>query len=464
MKYQWLMFGSGALPDVVREPLLHFGEFVEYEKWRSDPDAFSENCGSMLLINCAGESGEELAACKDFLKSMLEKNRPALLIKPTGAFKASLVQDGILSCCIQDDSFALFLEPCRDENGNLRIALSEHFGVVEEGLLERVQVVMDQTGKILTSKKDSFPVKNTAGLNFMDLDPFIQHIRHVMHELSKGNTIPFSDSAPNNPPSDVPSNLWVNTPINVYQVVKPKGSAVNSYTPPPGTVTVEFLISVGIYYDNKKYSKPVQWVYLEHSGHVHTDMQHNDRHTRGWSIGEFNVSGDNISSSEFVSNSSSPNNVSEKKSYTSSSELDVGLQAGTQGIQGDISYHIGSSETVEISDWKVVQKDPNSWQMFQATPYNGTAWSFPNGCAGYHGANSVPTISSSTLAFNTQSTWIHNPAVGNETKRVAYTYNMKNHYVWCDSYSKSSWHAWWWGFRSWPSRTILLNFSQAYPK
>lgn len=466
MDYQWLLWGSEEFPDIIREPLSHYGEFIIENQWCNNLSAYMKNKGMMLVINCSQDIESNFKSRSADIMKMLNDNHPILLLMPTKAIKNALVQSHILPCCIEDDSMALFIEPCRNANGELRIALAEQFSASGECELKRIQTVMDQGGKTLSEKSDTFTVKETGVLDSLSVDPFISRIRRTMHTLATGNSISFEDVQPNTPPSNVPSTLWINTPINVYEVTYPSGATKESFTPPTGQLTMEFLISVGIYYDNKKYGvdKPVQWVYIEHSGHIYTTMQRDDSSCRGWSIGEFTLSGDNISSSEFISNTSSPNNVSGSTTYTSQSSINVGLHAGTQGITGDIGYTIGSSETITIKDWKVVQQDTNSWDMYQNTPFAGNSEKFPDGCAGYDGVNSLPDISKSTLAFNTQTTWIHNPASANGMKNIAYSYSLKSYFTWCDSHSSTKWHAWNWWWNANRSRTLILDFSKAYPK
>lgn len=466
MNYQWLLWGKEELPDLIMEPLSHYGEFIGEHQWQNKVDSYMGNVGTMLVINCSGGLKDSISDKAADIKDMLNNDHPVLLLMPTAEIKNALVQSQVIPCCIDEDSVALFIEPCRDVNGELRISLAEQFGPAEENQLERMQVIMDQSGKILSEKSDSFEITEPVGLDFLNIDPFIGRIRKTMHTLAAGNTVSFGEVQPNTPPSGVPSTLWINTPITIYAVDKPGGKSEGSFTPPTGQTTIEFLVSVGIYYDNKKYgpSKPVQWVYLEHSGHAHTTMQRNDSDCRGWSIGEFIFSGDNISSSEFISNSSAPNNVSGTTTYTSESSLNVGLQAGTEGIAGDIGYTIGSSENITITDWKVLQLDTNSWKMYQNSPFSGDVEGFPDGCAGNDGVNELPDISKSTLKYNTQTTWIHNPASSSSVKKVSYNYSLKSFFTWCDSHSSTSWHAWNWWYKSNRTMTITLDFSKAYPK
>lgn len=466
MSYQWILCGDNTLSDIFEQPLSHFGTFITFAEWKKavgedNSEAFKN---SMMVINCMESQKNDIEQLCNKMQLFLDNNRPILLIHPTSEDKSALANHGILSSYIQEDSVALFIEPHRDAKGTLRIALAEHFGVNNSCEIQRDHVTKDQEGNILFAKQDNYHVSFEQGLNFQDVMPFIDRIRNTMHFLSTHDCMPVTYVQPNDPPSDVPGTLWINTPINLYYTKLVGGGKVESFTPPIGSITVEGLISIGIYYDNIKYSSAIQWVYLENSGHVATNMGENLSEKRGWSIGDFQIDGGNISSPTLVSNASSPNSVSGQIQYTSNCSLKAGLTAGTEGISANILYDIGSSETESLNKWGIIQVDPNSWHFQQQSPYNGASESgFPDGAADYNGVKSLPDISRSTLAFNTQSTWIHNPAGKAPAMTVNYIYKMKNYFIWCDSYSSSSWHAYSWRVSTEEFKTLVIDFSKAYP-
>ena len=292
MVYNWLLYSKTELTDLFKLPLGQQGKF----------NSVNENVvhveHDLLICDCQSYPVNEFAALIIDLKKMLNVNRPVLLINPTIAHKQELIRTSVIPACILGNSLALFIEPRRDKQGDLKIALAEHFGACSDGYVERSLTSLDAKGKTTRNKIDKFSVSKQVELTINDVLPFINRMRHGIHMLSAGKVIRATaneDEVPNTPPSNLPDQLWTNTPINIYQTINPCGSSGDSgFTPPTGNITLQALVSVGAYYDNKKYSNPVQWLYIEHSGHLTTVMKVNNIDQRVSSLGLLSIDGDNI--------------------------------------------------------------------------------------------------------------------------------------------------------------------------
>ncbi|TNJ36054.1 hypothetical protein FGF66_12290 [Chlorobaculum thiosulfatiphilum] len=461
MKLRFLNVSGAALPDLLAAPLGQHGSIVNYQS--SMVESITEF--DLLVVDCSAIPHHQFETAGQQSFSAIKANRPVLLFRPTQAHKQTLAQYGVIFTYICSDSLCLLIDPTSSADGD-PVALVEHMGAISEGMVERTLDVRNNAGQIETVRTDVFPVNKAAVPTISDLQPFISRVQQAVHRRSFGGThndvkASNDDQGPNLPPSDIPKTLWNCTPILLYWTLNPHGGTQDNFTPPQGNITLECLASVGVYYDNVNFNQPVQWLLIEHSGHLYTQINVNDKTNRGWSLAYMTIAGQNISSATMVSNQSSPNNVSDVTQYTSSSEFTVGLTAGTEGIAGNMSYSIGSSQSCSISDWKIIQKTPNSWLFDQQTPYDGTTDGFPDGAAGSDGVAALPTISTSALAFNSQTVWVHLPAT-KDSINVSYTYDVQCRFTWSES-TGTDWSAWSWRWHTWPSKGFTIAFSSAYP-
>lgn len=464
MTYNFIFYGEGTPDDILAVPFMMHGQFISMDTFRGTIEKEGyESKNNMLIVDCSVCNTTAFTALTEQIKELLAHDQPVLLYKPEAAHKLILSQMGLLKAYIGEDSLALFLEPQRDEKGRLHVVQTEHCGCLEEGLCMR-ELVRWEDGKIVsTGIQNTYKVKTPQTLSMDDLKPFVDRIKDTMHTLVRQGSITWKPRE-NTPPSDIPDTLWYNEPINVFYTLTPAGSPGESgYTPPQGKVTLEMGLGVGVYYDNKKYSTPVQMLNIITEGHLHTQMQNDNADARGWSISAFDLDGQNFSSGDIISVTSSPNNVSKSTQYTSGSEFSVGVSAGTEGIAADASYTISSSQTYSINDWDIIQKDPNSWLFKQNVPYDGTSSVFPDGAAGNDGVNNLPDISKTTLNVSANTVWRQHPASRQKRLSIPYSFHVTARYVWADDHSKTSWHAWAWRYIALISKNLIVDFSRAYP-
>ena len=455
MAFRFLIYSEGTLDDILATPLSTYGDLVESDGSQKPTDY------DLLVFDGRTVAPEALAKQGPKLQAQLEADRPFLIYRPTPAHKAGLAEAGVIHHYIEEGSFALYVEPQRDASGALRIGLAEHFGVAAEGKVERTLATLRRDATVASEKTEEFDIETEETPDVLELAPFIERIRHSVHRLSAGQSIEADTAATGLPPKDVPKELWDRTPINVYQAIHPQGAKADGYRPPQGKLTLEALVSLGIFYDDRTYNEPIQWLHLKHEGHLTAHMVADTRDHRGWSNASLNVQGEDISSASLIANQSSPNNVNRQRQYTSRSSFTVGVKADPKGLWPSLSYSIGSSETATIRDWKIAQSTPNSWLFDQQVPYDGDARGFPHGAAGEHGVSELPEISKGTLAFDTQTVWVHLPADRKE-KSVNYSYQVTSRFTWSERTGKD-WKAWNWSYWAVPSRTFKVRFGKAWP-
>lgn len=463
--YRLLVAGNGALDPLFSSALSSLGAL------HLDPSAGKPEDYDLLVLDARSLPAPGFGAHAKNARAALEKNRPVLIVRPTAAHKKALADSGALHHYADGDSLALLIEPRRDLAGALRIGLAEQRHAIATGTLR--QITIDDAGTVTADESTQLAPASAVDQTADDVAPFFQHVRDVVERLAGGETIPVDAQAdgfgqPNLPPGNIPPSLWNVTPINLYVPL--------SYTPasgsylPAGSAIWQGLITVGVYYDNTSFSKPVQWAYVEHSGSLsmpynnttHSGLIAQNDRDEGWSLGMLSILGNDISGPNLTSNQSSPNNANDTVSYTSSSSFQVGLSAGTDGLSGNATYEIGSSVTNDLTQWAVQKNGPDSWVFYQQVPYDGRDMSsFPNGAAGHRGAPvAVPSISAGDLDFCTQTVWIHSPA---DRTALLNSYHYRMNFFWyhVDSRHPIRWSATMNYWASYYDLNLYLNFGLA---
>lgn len=452
---QFLVYGQGALDALFSEQLARLGTLVK-SKGSQRPQDFG-----LVVLDCGTLKPEELSAHTADLQAALENNRPVLLVQPTTEHKQALAKARILRHYIQEPSVALLLEPRRTTANQLRLALREQFPTAT-GPSACTAALKQEDGSLQQQPAGEAPPSASASTP-ADLSRFMQRLAEDVTRLASGKVLQLdaTSTAPNNPPSYIPTTLYDVTPITLYTPFTTSGSTKEGYTPPQGSFLLEGLVTVGVYYDNTSFNTPVQWLIIDNSGLCDTTLKANDDTHLGWSLGSLVVSGQDISSSSMAYKQSSPNNINNATTYTSSSSFSVGLSAGTDGLAGNTSYTVGSSQTSTITDWSIVQNDSNSWTFAQATPYQGNMTGFPDGAVDMGGINTLPALSTTSLNFATQTVWCRTPAT-QQNMSVQYTYKVQAWFIYEDN-PGWSWHAYSWYSIPSTVKTFTLDFSAAWP-
>jgi hypothetical protein len=457
-EYQFLVYSKNGLDNITKELLAHNGKLIA---GKASPNGTPYD---LLVLDGRSATPDDMKGFSKYALEALNVNKPVLVVGATGANKKILRENGAMGTYVQEDSAALLIEPRKDAAGNLKFSHAEQFfGDNSNAKLVRCSAAVkggkvDPAGGVELALAPFVPVAK-------DYAPFIKRVRKTVETLSSGLQLDASDdSTPSNPPATIPAGLYDVTPNTMYWAWNCSGTAQDGYTPPNGSIYIEGLATVGVYYDNTSFNTPVQWLLIEHSGLYYTaGLEENNDSELGWSVGEFSINGQNISSSTMVSKQSSPNNVNNQTSFTSSSEFTVGVSAGTDGLSGNASYSIGSSQTSTISDWSIVQSDPNTWDFYQTVPYIGQAAyiqqnGFPSGArTSCNDPVPLPSISTGSLAFCSQSVYTQLPAAQN-TMSVPYTFGTNSLFLYC-----SGGYGYMWLYFPSFGQTYAVDFSDAWP-
>ncbi|MDC0714530.1 hypothetical protein POL68_39145 [Stigmatella sp. ncwal1] len=390
---RFLVYSQGKPKEMFSEQLRRQGALVASDGAKRSQDF------ELIVLDGSTLKPEELSRHTPAIQSALGHNRPVLLLEPTLDHKQVLAKARILRHYIQAPSMALLIEPRRDKANQLRIGLSEQFP--------------NTVGR----------TDCTAVSPPVDLSRFMQKVKKVVTTLASGQVLQLDESggsSPNPPPGNIPSGLYDVTPCSVYVPFSPSGSTQGSYTPPHGSLTLEGLVTVGVYYDNTSYNTPVQWLIIEHSGLCDINLVANDDTHLGWSLGSLEVGAPDLSSSTLAYKQSSPNNANNVSSYTS-----------------------------------------NSWTFSQSVPYNGSTSGFPDGAVSASGIASLPALSTTSLAYTTQTVWTALPATQQNTS-VTYTYTVGAWFIYEDN-PGWVWHAYSWHNSMNYVLPLAIDFSAAWP-
>lgn len=433
----------------------------------------------LLVIDAARSSLSQFEAQAATACALLERNCPVLILRPTRTHKRLLAQARVTRHYVDSDCVALLVEPRRDTAGALRIGLAEQYARVH-GIatwpLSAGAAPDANAGPTLDDIVVLASAPSATDPEPADLVPFLERLRCVVTRLAAGDVLPLFDATsgfaqPNQPDVSIPSNLWNTQPIAWYQPVglgMPNSSFGDGSKAANSSALLQGLTTLGVYYDNSSYSKPVQWLIIEHS--LSLSLPYNptttnglvkqDSQDQGWSIGSLQIAGSNISASNLVSNQSTPQNANNVETYTSSSNFHVGLTAGTDGLRADVGYNVGSSVTNSISQWAVQKTAPDNWTFYQQTPFDGrntTSW--PDGADGKKGAPVfVGPIAAGELDVCAQTVWLRTPA---DTATLQNYYLFQANFFWYHADHHGNLEmASWSPFLGW---NFMIDFGSAFP-
>jgi hypothetical protein len=452
-KPRFLLYG-GPLEDLFSAALEPHGTLSTADGDRSAAEY------DLLVLHSPTIPADRFGVAVAAARSALDADKPVLVLSPNVATKAALAAQGALTSYPQGSSVALLIEPRRHASGQLSVVLSEQYAPNQlGGTLTRTL-----GGENVEETVDVFPLDPPASPTIMDLEKFVARVRSaVVTGRSGGQRFSAGDGV--NPPGNIPAGLFSVTPVNLYYPVSPGGWTQQGYTCPTATLYFEGTVSIGVYYDNLSFNTPVQWLFVDHSGLYYTNgLVANDNTHIGWSIGYLQIQGEDISSPTITTKTSSPNNVNNQSQYTTGTSFTVGVSAGTDGLGVNASYTISSSVTQNISDWGILQNSPNWWVFWQQVPYDGRppGGSFPSGAAGSDGVNQgLPTISQGSLAYETQTAWMQQPAT-NQNSSVFYSYYWNAFFTYSSETGKS-WSAYCWYPNYGANQTYTIGWSAAWP-
>ncbi|HYR29759.1 MAG TPA: hypothetical protein VEU30_14920 [Thermoanaerobaculia bacterium] len=455
-----LVCSGGPLIDLFAAPLSAAGEVETFD------GSQKAETYDLLVLDAGSLSAADFESGATSAKGALDANKPVLVLSPTDQHKSVLAAAGALRHYPNGDSVALLIEPRRDADGTLRFALAEQYAPdAGVGRLTRTEGSGGR-GKNDEAEGDVFVVPGRPAPTITEVERFIERVRGSVAALQSGPIEAGTGNGPNNPPANIPASLFDVTPVNLFQPFTAGGGIKSGYTPPPGSLTFEATVYIGVYYDNISFNEPVQWLIIEHSGAFYTGpLEANDSTHIGWSIAMLRIDGQAISSHNLVNRQSAPHNVNNQTTYRNDTSFSVGVAAGTSGLDTTVTYTILSSVSSAISDWSIKQSEPNVWQFAQATPYDGAQTTglptAPTGAAGPGGVVGLPAISVGSLAFNTQTVWQHLPAT-DSSQQVSYDFETYSRFTFSDKTGKS-WHAWSWLFTYPFSKTHTINWAAAWP-
>ena len=452
---QILVHKKRPLHELFAAPLSSEGELIDLEAGH-DPGKFD-----LLVLDAYSIHPFEFAESARYAKQALDADKPVLVLRPSSSHKVVLADAGALGTYPTGESTALLIEPWRDAQGKLRLALAEQYPP-SAGRSHLVRTIARNGGNDAQNVVDEFEAVLPQLPTPDEMTRFVDRVRKSVTRLREG--APLGDLSPNLPPPVVPSGLYSVTPINLYYPQTITALPALGYQPPNGSVGLEGLVTVGIYYDNTSFSTPVQWLFIESSGSFYTlGMEEESNTAIGWSVGEIQIAGQSISSSTLVSNSSSPNNANNETSYSFEESIGVGLAAGTDGLESATSYSISTSQTVALTDWQIAQSAPNSWVFSQAVPYNGATppGNIPTGAASSNGVAQLGLISTNGVIFDAATSWVQNPA-NNTNSTVNYTYYTQAFFTYLSNPGKNAQGAYWIYPSSYP-QTLNLDWASAWP-
>ncbi|WP_157601362.1 hypothetical protein [Stigmatella aurantiaca] len=118
---RFLVYSQGTPKEMFSEQLRRQGAFVASDGAKRSQDF------ELIVLDGSTLKPEELSRYTPAIQSVLEHNRPVLLLEPTLDHKQVLAKARILRHYIQAPSLALLIEPRRDKANQLRIGLAEQF-------------------------------------------------------------------------------------------------------------------------------------------------------------------------------------------------------------------------------------------------------------------------------------------------------------------------------------------------
>jgi hypothetical protein len=375
--------------------LAQAGEIVAADG-SQDPKGFH-----MVVVDGASTRPAEMSKIVPQLSAALDSNVPVMFLEPTEEHKKSLSSK--VHGWSSGASAACFIYPIQDQHGRRFYGVHEQFAPRRPDVpLMVVESHRGPNGKRVAS--EPVEIASSAGgpppaLAAEHVAEFVGDVTKVLRELRQKGTVDVIST----PPQDCP--FWAN-PYKIYQPIAVGATGVGS-----GSQTVSGTAQVGIYYDNLTYSNPVQWTLVSNQGNYSSDIIENDSSGLGWTVGGFEINGPGLGAStqgDFSLFQSSPQSVSGQTNYSSTTSFTVGVAAGTDGLSANASYTESSNFNFALNDWEITLTGDDSWNFYQQVPYSGE-WqgpSFPSGAVSGGSPAALPSISTSSLSFATQTVWL----------------------------------------------------------
>lgn len=434
---KFLVYNKAPVEGIVFQKIQESAEMVEFLNFPGELVDFG-----MIILDGGSITGEDIAEQVSFLRKALEQNIAVMLVNGQQEHKKALSK--IVGFYNDTSSPAWFIAPVRDSRNRLFYQSNE--------LLDPIGMAGDEVQRVEISRNPDGTVTmdDLVTIQFPDDFPepelleadLVEYTAAVSDALVRLN----SDLGLRSPLADIPEEAIVYRHIyGINLTFRVRGNPGSSgRVPPEGTHKFIGSAIIGAFFDNVTFNdQPVQWISIEIDGNKSANLEKNNTAQRGWHIGGFEVKGPEPTG--LILNQSSPNNVTGKEDYTSSSQFSVGLKAGKDGVEADANYTVSNSTTRSINDWEVAQLNPNSWRFFQQNPFNATA-GFSDAARDLLEKEGVkdafPIISNSSLSVDTQTVWVAEPPVQGP-RTFSYTFRKWQSFFWVFNPGGSSQGTYW---------------------
>lgn len=446
---KFLSISDDEINNLIFDKIKKSGETTAYDG-KQDPTAYN-----MVVINA---KSSDINAHVSLIQKALDSDTAVMLLDAGKPDKKALSQ--VIGFHNERQCAAYFLAPMVDKNGKRHYKIIEQFApVMGEGDLMRQEAHLNHLGEVETTEPVTIQLSNTNApeLSHKDIAEFAQEVEADLTTLATSGALLQASSTP---PAGAP--YW-NHLYSFKQPIAPSGSPVNGNSIPTGNQLFSGNATIGIYFDNVSFSdQPVQWLLVNLSGVYAANLTANTTDEKAWLIGGLQIQGP--SPAELTFQQASPNSISGASTYTADTSFTIGLQAGSDGVSVNASYTESNSVSQSLQDWEITQSNEDGWFFFQQNPFNGTVFSdLTDGLSG-SGVVSLPSITTSSLAFNTQTVWINEPPTS-ATQSLTYTFTCWPYAEYVYDPGKS-WHGAYWGYSaglSIPSDSWNVNWGSANP-
>lgn len=451
---KFLTINKKTINNLVFDKINKSGEVITFDG-KQDPTDFN-----MVIIDAKSSTAAEIADQLTLVQNALDNGVAVMLLDAGKDHKQAI--SSITKFYNEKQGVAYFVAPMADKNGKRHYKVIEQFAPIslKEGLMRQEQSV-NFNGELETSEPVKIDMSDAPDpeLSYEHIAEFSKEVESDLRTLSSNGAL---EQTSNTPPAGAP--YWA----QLYSFKQPYqlgGGASNGHTPPAANQLLSGNATFGIYYDNVTYTnQPIQWVSIGVGGLYAANLVSNTQDEMGWMVGGLEIDGP--SPTNLTYKQGSPNSVSGQTSYTAETSFSVGLEAGKDGVTINASYTETNSETKTLNDWEITQVNEDGWKFFQQNPFNGTVYGnsgIGKGLGG-GGVAALPAISTSSLAFDTQTVWIANPPI-TTVQSLQYSFIVWPYFEWVYDPGKS-WSGASWG---WPNGYTLLtdtwnaNFSAALP-
>lgn len=449
---KFLAIHKEPIDNLVFTKLGTYGEVASFDG-SAEPTDYT-----MVVMDAKSCSPDYFTELLPVVQVALDNNVAVMLLDAGVEHKKAL--SPCLGCYNERTGVAFFIAPMADKNGKRHYKFIEQFAPVtpKEGLV-RQEVSIDFNGEQVLGEPVEVDLSDApdAVLTAEHIVEFTAEVKTDLTLLASSGVLEQEGDAP---PAGAP--YWK----HLYKYKQPYtlgGGASRGHTPPAANQLLSGNTTIGIYYDNKTFTnQPIQWVFLEVSGVYAANLTADTQYEKGWMVGGLQVDGP--SPTYLTYKQASPNSVSGSTTFTAETSFTVGLEAGKDGISINASYTETNSTTKTLTDWEIVQLNEDAWKFFQQVPFNGTVMADLSKGLNGSGIVALPSISTSSLAYNTQTVWQAEPPQ-TTNKSIPYTIIVWPYFLWTYDPGKS-WKGAHWG---WPNGYTLLsdnwtaNFSQALP-